>query len=352
MSIQEAKSRKTVAGQVSRHENGILVTWLADGLKAGQTQTYVLKGLTRSISAETVTVLPDLESKKLNIAIGGKLFTSYHYGREWVRPFLHPVVGPYGVKVTRNWPMSEDTPGEHRDHHHHKSIWVAFGECSGVDNWSEEQGHGWQRHRGFLDTQSGPVFGRIVAQNDWCAANEKKQFEEVRDLCIYALPGGVRLFDIAVTFKMTERAVTFTDTKEGGLISVRVATSMDVTNGGRIENGYGGINEGETWGKNAPWCDYSGVVDGKSVGIAILDHESNPRYPTGWHVRNYGLMTANCFAWSRYRPEAGVKGDMMFPKGSQTTWRYRIYIHRGDARRGRVADRFLDFVAPPKVTVE
>ena len=72
-----------------------------------------------------------------------------------------------------------------------------------------------------------------------------------------------RLFDIAVTFRMTEGPITFYDTKEGGLVSVRVASSMDVPRTGRIENGYGGINEAETWGKNAPWCDYSGLADGE-----------------------------------------------------------------------------------------
>jgi hypothetical protein len=63
-------------------------------------------------------------------------------------------------------------------------------------------------------------------------------------------------------------------------------------------------------------------------------------------------MTANCFGWRHFRPEAKVKGDMTFKKGSKTTWKYRLYIHRGDARRGRVAERFIDFIAPPRVTVE
>jgi hypothetical protein len=195
------------------------------------------------------------------------------------------------------------------------------------------------------------VFGQIVAKNDWCARDEKKQFEEVRDMRFYGLPGGERLFDIAVTFKMTQGPVTFRDTKEGGLVSVRVASSMDVRNGGRIDNGYGGVNEGETWGKKAPWCDYSGLVDGKHVGIAVFDHERNPRYPTEWHVRDYGLMTANCFAWNHYRPDEKLKGDMTFKKGAVTRWSYRLFIHKGDARKGKVTDRFQEFIAPPKVTL-
>jgi len=62
-------------------------------------------------------------------------------------------------------------------------------------------------------------------------------------------------------------------------------------------------------------------------------------------------MTANSFAWSHFRPEAGIRGDMTLPKGSETTWRYRLFIHRGDARTGGVAGRFLDYVSPPRVAV-
>ncbi|MFA6240995.1 MAG: hypothetical protein WC655_08705 [Candidatus Hydrogenedentales bacterium] len=62
-------------------------------------------------------------------------------------------------------------------------------------------------------------------------------------------------------------------------------------------------------------------------------------------------MTANSLAWSYYRPESGTRGDMAFGLGSDTTRRYRIYIHRGDARTGRVAERFHDDISPPQVTV-
>ena len=63
-------------------------------------------------------------------------------------------------------------------------------------------------------------------------------------------------------------------------------------------------------------------------------------------------MTANCFAWKYYRPEAKVKGDMHFKKGSTTSWLYRVYIHNGDAAKGNVRERFLDFAAPPAVTTK
>lgn len=350
--LVEAETGASVPCQIAKSPQGLTLTWLIDRLKAGETRKCLAKPVKEGKRNAAVSVENVPGEGRVYVKLLGKLFTSYNYSQQWVRPFLYPVIGPFGTQVTRNWPMVDNIEGEHKDHVHHKSIWVAHGECDRVDNWSEEEGHGWQRHRGFLKLLSGSVFGQITAKNDWCAHNGRKQFEEVRDMRFYALPGGDRLFDITVTFRMTQGKVVFRDTKEGGLVSVRVASSMDVRNGGRITNGYGGTNEGETWGKKAPWCDYSGRVGGKHVGFAIFDHEKNPRYPTEWHVRDYGLMTANCFAWNHYRPEDNVKGDMTFGKGAVTTWRYRVFIHRGDAAKGRVRDRFMDFISPPKVAVE
>jgi len=238
------------------------------------------------------------------------------------------------------------------DHPHHKSLWVAYGECGTVDNWSEDAGHGFQRHRSFTDQSWGPVFGRLAAKTDWCTNSERKQFEELRALTFYAVSGGDYLMDLSVTFRMTQGGVTFRDTKEGGLLSVRMNSAMEVDHGGRIENAYGGINEEETWGRKSPWCDYSGTIEDHSVGVAVMDHMDNPRYPTEWHVRNYGLMTANCFGWKYYRPNSKQRGDMTFRKGSTTTWRYRVFLHKGDARRGRVAERYIDFVFPPRVAID
>ena len=52
------------------------------------------------------------------------------------------------------------------------------------------------------------------------------------------------------------------------------------------------VGERQAWGKHADWCDYSGAVGGKDVGITLMtDPES---FRKGWfHVRDYGLMVAN-----------------------------------------------------------
>lgn len=295
--------------------------------------------------------LSDVSGERVDVTIGGKLFTSYHYARTWARPFLLPLVGPFGDPVTRRYPV-EDVEGETRDHPHHKSCWVAWGDVNGTDNWSELEGHGRQVHQRFACVESGPVFCRIVAANHWVDRNGTRILEEQRSLAFYNLPARARMMDLAVTFTASDGPVRFGDTKEGGIVSVRVASSMDARANGVITNSYGGRNEEETWGKRAHWCDYTGLVNGKTVGIAIFDTPGNLRYPTYWHVRNYGLMTANPFGVSHFRPGEGLNGSITLEAGKSLCFRYRILVHAGDAEKACVADRYLDYVAPPKVVIE
>ncbi len=334
--------------QIERRGPQKILHWLLPRLRAEETVQYELRIHKAPEPTPSVQFEHDRDQAQIHCAIQGKLFTTYHYGDAWARPFLYPVIGPHGLEVTRGWPVNDQIPGETTDHPHHKSIWVAHGECNTVDNWSEEPGHGVQRHQELRKLQSGPVFGQLQTKIHWRHPSGRKQFEEIRDIVVYDLPGGERLMDFTITFHMSEGSVTFRDTKEGGLLSVRVATPLDGDKGGQISNGYGGVSEAETWGKKAPWCDYSGEIDGHPLGIALLDHEDNPRYPTEWHVRDYGLMTANCFGWRHFRPHSNERGDMTFKKGARQSWRYRMFIHQGNAIRANIADRFFDFIAPPK----
>ncbi|TAK93011.1 MAG: hypothetical protein EPO07_18750, partial [Verrucomicrobia bacterium] len=103
--------------------------------------------------------------------------------------------------------------------------------------------------------------------------------------------------------------------------------------------------EAQTWGKRAEWCDYYGPVDGKIVGVALFDHPSNPRHPTWWHVRDYGLLAANPFGQHFFENSPDEhKGDLKLAKGQSLTFRYRFYFHAGDEKQGRVAEHYKEFV--------
>lgn len=355
LSLIETESGNLVPSQsyFLKNLNKLRVHWILDSLSKGEEREYALR-FERSLRKPLgLGVGLREESKgKISFYVGGRLFTRYNFGGNVIRPYLHPVLGPESKPVTRGFPMIPDIPGETRDHPHHRSIWTAHGDVNGVDDWSEAPNCGRIVHRRFKKLIEGPIFGELLSLNDWVSHEGEKVLEEVRRITIYDTPDDVRIMDVEANFKATEGDVTFGDTKEGGVISVRVAFSIDVVNGGKIENSYGGVNEEETWGKRAHWCDYSGPVGDSWIGIAIFDHPENLRHPTYWHVRDYGLMTANPFGISYFTGNPKNNGSLTLERDETLLFRYRLLIHKGDAEAGKVKDRYHDFINPPKVTLE
>jgi len=344
--VDEATGRP-VPCQIAHGE----LLWVLDRLAAGETKSYILE-TGRGSAANAVAVRAERAADKVEFFIRELPFMTYNFGKQWARPFFYPVIGPDFVQLTRSYPMIEDVPGETTDHPHHKSFWVAHGDVGGVDNWSEEKGHGRIVSKRLKEVTSGAVAAIVCQDLEWVSRRGASVVSEEREIRVYAAPPDQRIVDLRVTFKAKSRKVVFGDTKEGGICSVRVATPMVGSRGGKIENSYGAIGEAECWGRRAVWCDYSGTVNAKPVGIAIFDTPGNLRHPTYWHVRDYGLMTANPFGISHFQPDSGERGDWTLPPRKELTFRYRIYMHRGDATIGRVRDKYHDYVNPPTVRVE
>jgi hypothetical protein len=327
----------------------ICFAWILEDLAPGHAREFALTP--QAPAAGAGVELADAGAGRIEVNLDGDLFTAYNFGSELARPNLHPLIGPGGRRVTRDYPMAQGPAGERSDHIHHRSVWVAHGDVNGTDNWSEEEGHGRTVHRDFSRREAGPVMGVLEARSQWVTAGGEPLLEERLAMTFYNLPAEWRCFDLDLDLRPSAAAVRFGDTKEGGLCSVRVATSMDAKLEGRIENAYGGVQEAETWGKRAHWCDYSGPVQGEIVGIAVFDHPHSFRHPTYWHVRDYGLMTANPFALSHYFDDPARDGSHVLHPGETMALRYRIYLHLGDAGGGAVADKYHDFINPPRVAL-
>ena len=281
-------------------------------------------------------------AKTLQITVDGGLFTEYHY-QDAARPYFYPVIGPDASPMTRNWPMNSPE-GEEHDHVHHKSLWFAHGLVNGQDFWGEEKGAGKIVHDGFTQIKSGAKEGVIKSKDKWIAADGTIVCTDDRTFRIYDRPG-MRLFDFEVTIHASHGDVTFQDTKEGSM-AIRLAETMRLK--GKVGHGHivnsEGVRDGETWGKRADWCDYYGPVNGKIVGVAIFDNPKNPRHPTTWHVRDYGLFAANPFGLHEFGPKLPKgAGDMKIPEGKSVTFRYRFYMHEGDEKQGHVAEMYQEY---------
>ncbi len=277
----------------------------------------------------------------LRIEINGELFSEYHF-KDVSRPFLYPVMGPDEAPLTRNWPMV-NAPNEEHDHPHHRSLWYAHGSINGNDFWSEEKGAGKTVHEKFLAVKSGKKKGTIQSVNKLVANDGTVVATDERTWTFYSRPDA-RMFDFDITMHASNGDLKFGDTKEGTM-AMRLNEVMRLkgkTGHGHIINSEG-VKDDETWGKRADWCDYYAPVDGKVVGVAIFDHPSNPRHPTWWHVRDYGLFAANPFGLHDFEKKPKGAGELVVPAGQSITFHYRFYCHRGDEKQAKVADEYAQY---------
>jgi hypothetical protein len=304
---------------------------------------------------------------RLRVEINGQLFTEYFF-KDVPRPYCYPLIGPGGAAMTRDWPM-KNSPNEEHDHPHHRSLWFAHGAINGHDFWSEEKNFGKTVHESFLEVRSsqsviplaspkaldlgisrvksGKKEGVIRERNKWVTADGTVVCTDERTLRFYK-PNqpSERVMDFEITFFASNGELTFGDTKEGTM-AVRLAETMRLK--GKVGHGHiinsAGVRDGQTWGKRADWCDYYGPVGGKTVGLAIFDHPQNPRHPTWWHVRDYGLFAANPFGQHDFESLADkTAGNLVVPAGKSVTFRYRFYLHEGDDQQAKVAEKYGQYV--------
>jgi hypothetical protein len=295
-----------------------------------------------------LTIDRDGAGPNVAVTIGGKPFTTLVL-TEPTKPYFYPMYGPTQEMITRSYPMDPKVEGEARDHNHQRSHWLTHGDVNGFDFWASDPLN-----------KPNPKFGRIVAKsvawspevpspvvalrlhNEWLAPDGHVVAREVRTYTFADL-SPARGFDVeSVISAPDDQPVTFGATKEG-MFGFRVASSMDVKaktvgkinapsmdakarNGGRIVNAEG-LSDGDAWGKPSPWVDYTGPVAGQTVGIAILNHPSSFRFPTTWHVRDYGLFAANPFGYKDF----GIKkeGSHTIAAGQSIRFVYRVILHKG-----------------------
>jgi hypothetical protein len=127
------------------------------------------------------------------------------------------------------------------------------------------------------------------------------------------------------TFRSEDGEFTFGDQEEMGF-GARVATAITEKNGGVITSSTGLRTAKNTWGQAAEWCDYSGTVDGKPIGITLLSDPKNLR-PSWWHNRDYGVFVANPFG--RAAMKQGEKSAVTVTPGGNFRLRFGALIHAG-----------------------
>ena len=264
------------------------------------------------------------------IKIGGEqVAVYYHEDGETIRPFFAHLRAPGAPQVSRNHPP---VVGKDRSDHgtFHPGLWMSFGDISGSDFWRLAAR---TKHDGDLEApKGGKGKGTFAVHNHYLDQQDPSKIvcEEDGRFTILVRPNGYLLLWDSTFYGGKE--FYFGDQEEMG-IGFRVATPIrvEMESAGSVPEGNGTMvdsegrkNGDEIWGNSADWCDYSGTLDGKRIGMTLFCHPDNFR-PSWFHARDYGLLEANPFGRDAFGK--GEKSKVPVKPGEELRLRYGVLVH-------------------------
>ena len=309
------------------------------------------------------------KEKRVDILIDGKLFTSYCWPENVMKPVLYPVLTSEGTEITRGYPLNPRA-GERVDHPHHIGIWFNYGNVNGFDflnnstaiSVDKKNGFGTIKHLSINRINEGKGEAELETTESWIDPSGKELLSE-KTVFHFTAKGSTRIIDRIATLTATGEAVSMSDNKEG-MLGIRMARQLELpskdevimtdskgnpttvkkmTNEG-VSGSYRsseGIKDDAVWSTRAKWMDLSGVIGNEKIAVVICDHPMNQSYPTYWHARGYGLFAANPLGWSVF-----TKGketlNYVIPSGKSSLFRYRIIIHSGGDLSDSEINNFAD----------
>jgi Methane oxygenase PmoA/Domain of Unknown Function (DUF1080) len=298
-------------------------------------------------------VVADESAKRVDVTIDGKPFTSYIYPDTLKKPVLYPIHTANGTVVTRGFPL-DPKPGERVDHPHHVGLWFNHGDVNGLDFWNNSDDipaarapkMGTIRHKRVVSAKGGGNGGELVVEMEWLQPDGVALLLE-RTQFVFRGTGAARSIDRITTLTALDRKVVFRDNKEGtlGLRVTRAleqpadkpeiftdasgkATKVAVLDNKGVTGEYlssEGLKGDAVWGTPGRWCILTGKIEAEPVTLGILDHPSNPTFPTYWHARGYGLFSANVFGRKVFKSDQEELVLTLEP-GKSVTFRHRVLV--------------------------
>ncbi len=323
-----------------------------------------------SVSQSSVDLKVDEAAKKIDVTVDGKLFTSYIYPDNIMKPVLWPVMSPAGNVLTRSYPMV-NKEGDRTDHPHHVGIWLNYGDVNGLDFWNNSEAIPAERkdqfgtiyHKAVKEAKSGKGKALLVTESEWKAPDNTVMLNDETSFSFIA-KGDIRIIDRTTTLTALIDEVKFTDNKEG-MFAIRVARELElpsdkptklmdshgvVTEVKEMDNTYvkgnyrssEGIEGGKVWGTRARWMKLGSEINGENVSLVIIDNPGNVGYPTYWHARDYGLFAANTLGQKIF---SNGEKEMNFAlkKGDSVTFKYRLVVageNLSDEQINQLADEY------------
>jgi len=305
---------------------------------------------------------------KIDVLVSGELFTSYVYGDDMPKPVLVPVRTPSGIEVNRRHPLLK-TQGASSDHEHHVGIFFAVDQVNGVNYWKNTSVPPQIRHVEITQISGDDGKATLATLAHWIDDKRQVVLEEKRSMTFLA---GRHQNEYAIDFNIDLTAkndkVIFEDIEEG-MFAIRVSDYLRETDAsvalkegqplpkesilgtGRYFSSNGDETAKNIWGKRARWVALQGVREGKVVGVAILNHPESINYPTYWHVRNYGLFSANPLGQAdfqkgqpkQYRKNKIIPLRLTLERGETAHFRFLVIVYDGIRTQQQMEERFREF---------
>ena len=253
-------------------------------------------------------------SSGLDIYFGQKAVAEFsHTQTPLGRPFLCNIHTLDGIKVTRNYPITDK---DQDDHPHHQGLFHTFSKLNGIDFWHMK---GVAKHRLFTDSPESGNPATFTAESVYLDRDGKSPLlKETMRYAFHITDQGL-LISVNAIIEAEADKVTIGSKEEGGL-AVRVASDLRVQKGGKMIDNQGRDGGKAIWGKAARWVDNSGNKEGRWVGVTVFaSHSDLGVYH--WHARDYGLITANPFGPLNKAP------DKILKKGEKLSFNYGLMVH-------------------------
>jgi len=269
------------------------------------------------------------EQTDVSVALknGSKTVWRFYYGKDKDKPFFHPLALLDGTELTEE---------SHQNHPWHHGLWFSWKYINEVNFWEENIKTGKAKGKNSwsnvkIETHS-DYSAEIAIDLSYTLPDEKEPVLREKRRMLVSAPddNGTYCIDWESIFMASSgRDVRLDRTplpnepggkRFGGYagLSVRfkeTATDIQVhTEKGRATEWQHGRLRGEAW-----TMDYSGLIDGKAAGIAIMESPANLNAPTMWYAINSRMKF--------FSPAVLCKRPYTLGAGDSITLRYRICVH-------------------------
>lgn len=271
----------------------------------------------------------------VRVARDGRELLAYRYGDDALYPYCHPVNLPDGPPITLHRPF---------DHPWHVGLYFAWKYVNGLNVWEgpgSGEPHGGTRHISLdtvEDERSGAGVRHTIA---WVGEGGEPLLSDERLVLVRPgeEPDCYRIDWMLRCEPLTDRVYLDRKVEWGGYAGLGVRLPRSFVRPS-VLNAEGDTSTDRTHAASSAWTDYSGWIDGRDRpswgGVTMIDHPSNPRFPTPWltyDVRELQYLNA---APLRDEPLELRRGDVL-------RLAYRVLVHWGRGDPGLIDAEARDF---------